>query len=124
MAVAGFEIRLPFTGPKQLALIGSNFLLTDLAFFVDAGVAFDEFKHFKEGELVYAIQRDDNGNVILDNNGNALYAYQNLKPALAKSIGFALRVNLFGALILEPHFAMQLDSRGKWTFGLNLVPGW
>lgn len=124
MAVAGFEIRLPFTGPKQLALIGSNFLLTDLAFFVDAGVAFDEFKHFKEGELVYAIQRDDNGNVILDNNGNALYAYQNLKPAMAKSIGFALRVNLFGALILEPHFARQLDSRGKWTFGLNLVPGW
>ena len=32
MAVAGFEVRLPFTGPKQLALIGSNFCLQTLPF--------------------------------------------------------------------------------------------
>ena len=124
MAVVGFEVRLPFTGPKQLALIGSNFLLTDLAFFVDAGVAVDEFRHFKEGELIYAIQRDNSGNVLLDNNGNPLYAYQYLKPALARSLGFSLRVNMFGAMILEPYYARQLESKGRWTFGLNLIPGW
>ncbi|MBK8701869.1 MAG: PD40 domain-containing protein [Saprospiraceae bacterium] len=124
MAVAGFEVRLPFTGPKQLALIGSNFLLTDLALFFDAGVAFDQFSHFRDGELTYAIQRDANGQIVLDNNGDPLYAYQNLKPAFARSAGLALRINLFGAIILEPYYARQLESKGRFTFGLNLIPGW
>ncbi len=38
IAVGNFEIRLPFTGPKKLALIPTNFLLTDLNLFFDAGL--------------------------------------------------------------------------------------
>ena len=39
IVVGSAEIRLPFTGPEQLALIKSGFLLSDLNLFVDGGVA-------------------------------------------------------------------------------------
>jgi len=35
-----------------------------------------------------------------------------------------LRVNLFGALILEPYFARTLLKGGHFRFGLNIIPGW
>ena len=47
-----------------------------------------------------------------------------LDLAIARSVGISLRVNLFGAMILEPYYARQLTSRGQWTFGLNFIPGW
>jgi len=43
------------------------------------------------------------------------------------SAGVSLRVNLFGAMILEPYYAIQLNNptRSKFgTFGLNFAPGW
>ncbi len=46
MFVGNFEIRIPFTGPKQLSLIGSKFLLTDLNFFFDTGMVWDTFDQF------------------------------------------------------------------------------
>ena len=103
IAVASFEIRLPFTGPGQLAVISTNALFTDLNFFIDAGVAFDEFSHFSDGESI---------------NG------QLLKPELAMSAGVSVRINLFGALILEPYWAKPLTKGGKISFGLNFIPGW
>lgn len=124
MGITSFEVRMPFTGPKQLALIGSNFFLSDLALFFDAGVAFDDFSHLSDGEPLYALLRDEDGNPQIGLDGNPVYAVQNLKPTIAKSAGIALRVNLFGAFILEPYYARQLQERGRWTFGLNLVPGW
>ncbi len=103
------EIRIPFTGPKQLALIGSKFLLTDLNFFFDGGVVFDEFSHFSDGEPV-----------TVDREGTV----QNLKPHFAKSIGVSARVNLFGAMILEPYWAFPLEKNSRVQFGLNFIPGW
>jgi len=92
------EVRVPFTGPKQLSLIGSKFLLTDLALFFDAGMAFNEFSD---------IGREDPG-----------------APELAMSVGASVRVNLFGSLILEPYWAYPLQSDSKVVFGLNFIPGW
>jgi hypothetical protein len=100
MALSSFEIRVPFTGPKQLALIGSSAFFSDLVLFIDAGMAFNDF--------------DDIGNEALGG----------LEPVLAASAGVGMRVNLFGALILEPHFAWPLRENGRRTFGLNLIPGW
>ncbi len=108
MGLASFEIRLPFTGPKQLTLIGSNVLFTDLSFFVDAGVAFDEFRHFKDGKPYTNSQQE------------TVF----LKPALAMSTGISLRINLFGALILEPYWAYPLQKDSGVVFGLNFIPGW
>lgn len=101
MVVGNFEVRLPFTGPRKLALIGSKFLVSDLNLFFDAGLAF-----YTRDEL-----RED--------------AYIQHKPIL--STGVSLRVNLFGYLVLEPYFAIPLsapESERTWRFGLNFIPGW
>ena len=102
MLVSNFEVRLPFTGPEQLAAIKSKFFLSDLSLFVDGGVAFDSFDEFK---------KDSEG-------GNSLI------PKAIFSTGVSLRVNLFGALILEPYYAFPIQQNTKGVFGLNIVPGW
>ncbi len=100
IAVANFEVRMPFTGPEQLALIKSKFFFTELAVFADAGMAWDTFG-----------QPTDNGDRQFD-----------LSPLY--SAGVSMRVNLFGALVLEPYYAWPLLKETKGTFGLNIVPGW
>ena len=107
IAVGNFEIRLPFTGPKKLALIPAGFLLTDLNLFFDAGIGWFTKDDFKK-------QDDSNP-----------YAPVQHKPLL--SAGISLRINLFGALVLEPYYALPLSvpkAVRSWQFGLNFIPGW
>ena len=110
LAVFNAEIRLPFTGPRQLSLIKSGFLITDLNLFFDAGLAF-----FNTNDLHPTIDPDP-----LDGRDPVKH-----KPLL--STGISMRVNVFGALVLEPYFALPLSvsaDKRTWTFGLNFVPGW
>ena len=123
MVVSG-EIRLPFSGPKPLGLINLGGFLSDVNLFIDSGVTFDDFKQFKEGTLIYTVLRDDNGNIVIDNTGNVVYEYQNLKPSILTSIGLSARVNLFGALVLEPYLAKVISHKGQFQWGLNIIPGW
>jgi len=104
IAVANFEVRLPFTGPEQLALIKSKLFLTQLALFTDAGVAWTDYTH-----PVFKLKSSN----------------QSERPLLL-STGVSLRVNLFGALILEPYYAIPLQGNGlkDASFGLNFTPGW
>ncbi len=102
--VANAEIRLPFTGPEQLALIKSRFLLTELALFADAGLAWYDYSELGTSQT--------------GDGGFRLEA----KPYT--SVGLSLRINLFGALILEPYYARPLLKESRWVLGLNFVPGW
>ena len=111
IAVANFEIRLPFTGPKKLAQIPSKFLFTDLNLFFDAGLAWNQgsriaFKSQPSGELLP--------------NGTPLERV----PAL--SAGISLRVNMFGYFVLEPYYAFpfQRNDVKAGVFGLTFAPGW
>ena len=97
--VTGFEVRLPFSGPKQLAVVKSKLLFTDLSWFFDAGIAFDDYSEL--GEVV-----------------------DGFEPVWATSTGVSLRVNLFGAMIIEPYYAWQLKKGGKGVLGIYFVPGW
>ena len=105
IVIANAEVRLPFTGPRKLALLPINFLLTDLNLFFDAGLGFFEFSDLKPtGESPFFVQH---------------------KPLL--STGVSLRVNLFGALVLEPYWAYPISApkevrHGVW--GFNILPGW
>lgn len=99
MLMGSFEIRTPFTGPKQLALIGSNIFFTDLALFFDAGIAFNEFGDIGDDTLQFT-------------------------PELATSVGLSLRINFFGAMILEPYWAYPLKKDSRVVFGFNFIPGW
>ncbi|MEZ4910605.1 MAG: hypothetical protein R2774_07055 [Saprospiraceae bacterium] len=118
------EVRLPFTGPKNLGLIASNFLLTDLNLFFDAGVVFNEFNEWSDGKLVSVIKRDEDGNPILRPDGIPEYELKSVKPTIIPTLGLSLRINLFGALILEPYYARPLLDGGKFVFGMNFIPGW
>jgi Tol biopolymer transport system component len=105
MAVANFEIRLPFTGPEQLAVIKSGFLFTELALFFDAGVTWTS-----------TTRPTFDINDMSEDRRFPIF-----------STGVSLRANLFGAMIIEPYYAFpfQRDGiRGGGVLGLNFIPGW
>ncbi len=109
LIVANAEIRIPFTGPRRLSLIRSNFLVTDLNFFFDAGLAFYDKTSF-----------DAEDPTPFDGRNHYVH-----KPIL--SAGVSLRVNLFNYLVLEPYYAFPISAQKenrKWVFGLNFIPGW
>ena len=98
--MGSFEVRLPFTGPERLALIPSGFLFSDLNLFFDIGVAFNDYDNI---------------------------AFKDPAPnesAVLMSAGVSWRVNLFGAMILEPYYAFPIREGSRATFGLNFIPGW
>lgn len=101
LLVSNFEIRLPLTGPERLSSFKSKFLFTELALFADGGVAFNEFSQFGDGT---------------DSR------FGKAQPVF--SAGAALRVNLFGAMILEPFYAFPIQKNTRGVFGLNIIPGW
>lgn len=98
LIVGNAEFRVPFTGPEQLALIPTNLVLSQLVFFYDVGTAWSR--------------------------NNPFDAPAGFEPKLLQSVGVAVRINLFGALILEPFYAKPLIKGAKGGFGLNFVPGW
>lgn len=131
IAVFNFEVRLPFTGPEKLTLFKSGLLFSDLNLFFDAGLAWSKGDNVRFKSSIDRIGSsqitDGQGNPILDEQGNPLMqpVYENINiPAL--SAGISLRVNLFGAMILEPYYAIpfQRNDVRFGTFGLNFAPGW
>jgi hypothetical protein len=117
IAVANFEVRLPFTGPEKLAMIKSKFLFTDLNLFFDAGLAWQGGNEIKFQKAPDAVGTDPT-------TGETLYNTNQRVPAL--SAGISLRVNFFGAFILEPYFAIPFNRSDvkKPVFGLTFAPGW
>ena len=103
--MGGVELRIPFTGPERLALIGSGFLFTELNLFFDAGVAWSD-------GMRITLDRDQ--------------AFTGGRRFPVFSFGPSVRINLFGALILEPYFAFPFHTEGvgRGVWGLNFVPGW
>jgi len=124
LALASAEVRLPFLGPKQLAVIKSRFLFSDLIAFFDAGVAFNDFNQFSDGRVTNVVATDAFGVIIRDENGRPLTELQVVKPLVAMSTGVSMRIVLGGYIILEPYYARQLVKNGRWDFGLNFIPGW
>lgn len=130
LSVFNFEVRLPFTGPKKLSQIESKFLFSDLNLFFDAGLAWTEnTKVAFKGKPTYQTVplTDQQGNPILDQQGRQIFTQFTNERVPAMSVGVSLRVNLFGALILEPYYAIPFqrnDLAGRGIFGLNFAPGW
>lgn len=103
--LGSFEIRVPFSGPRELALIRSGFFFTDLNLFFDAGYAWEEFEFTNE---------EVNGNMATNYERKGIY-----------STGISARVNLFGAMIIEPYYAVPLSREDKSpVFGIQFLPGW
>ena len=106
LLMGNFEVRLPFTGPEKLAVIKSGYLFSELSAFVDVGVAYDRFN-----QISFTKTSPFGTNDLTFKRG-------------VVSTGLAARINLFGAIIVEPYYAIPLLKGAKGAFGLNLVPGW
>lgn len=124
VAVFNFEVRLPFTGPEKLALFKSGMLFSDLNFFFDAGLAWSSDTDVRFKSSIDQIGVQD----IIDPDGNVIGqspVYENIHIPIY-SAGVSLRVNLFGAMVLEPYYAIPFQRKDVrfGTFGLNFTPGW
>ncbi|MFN8428676.1 MAG: tolB protein precursor [Spirosomataceae bacterium] len=111
MALANFEIRLPFTGPEKLALFKFDYLPSDLNFFVDAG------------QIWSASNKPGQTNEFPTFASKAL----KFKNSPIVTTGLSIRVNVLGYLVLEPYFAIPYYNGKKQNVvsGMNfMVPGW
>lgn len=128
VVVGNFEVRLPFTGPEQLAVVKSGLLFSDLNLFFDAGLAWNSgnkiVSNLDKKPVVPQFNLD--GTPVVDQNGQQAMGYDRNYRVPVFSAGISMRVNLFGAMILEPYYAIPfVSSRTKFgTFGLNFMPGW
>lgn len=118
IAVANFEIRLPFTGPKKLAAIESKFLFSDLNAFFDIGLAYE-----KGSKVAFRSEPSFLGTRQNPRTGAIEDVYERI-PAM--SAGVSLRVNVFGYFVLEPYFAIPFQRKdvSGGVFGLTFSPGW
>lgn len=111
MVVANFEVRIPFTGPKKLALIPFQFVPSDINFFVDGG-------------LVWSKQKKIGQTYPYESFGNNTITF---KTSPIFTTGLSLRVNVLGYLIVEPYLAVPVYNGQKRSVltGFNfMVPGW
>ncbi|MEM0962304.1 MAG: BamA/TamA family outer membrane protein [Bacteroidota bacterium] len=118
IGVASVEARIPLLGVPQLGLIPFPYLPTELVFFGDAGFAWGESPYFRglsaDGPVEFTYGR----------------AFGDQEPIF--SAGVSARINLLGALIIEPYYALPFSrwdddgdlSPGRGVFGFNLAPGW
>ncbi len=104
MIVTNLEWRIPFTGPKELAMLPSNFLFSELALFIDGGVSWN-----KQSQPVFSLTTNERHQRIPVFSG-----------------GLAYRINLFGAMVIEPFYSFPFHQRQfkKGEFGMNIFAGW
>jgi Tol biopolymer transport system component len=102
MALANIELRVPLLGFEQYGLINFPFLPTEVAPFIDAGLA------WRSGDDV-----------------NLKFERNSLERVPVFSAGLSARVSLLGFAVLEAYYAYPFQRPDKgWHWGFQLYPGW
>jgi len=102
IAVANAEIRIPLLGVPQFGLISFPYLPTEIAPFVDAGLAWSSGQHIV---------------LTFDPNSSAQI------PVF--SAGISARVNILGYIVGEFYYAKPFQRPGAHNqFGFQILPGW
>lgn len=102
LAVANFELRVPFIGVERYGIINFPFLPTELVLFADAGLAWDETR---PATLEWSRSGSERVPLV--------------------STGVSARFNVLGFMILEAYYAYPWQRPEKgWHWGFNLAPGW
>ncbi len=102
LAVANFELRVPFIGVEQFGLINFPFLPTELVLFADGGLAWDE-----------------------DERPVLEWSRSSAERVPVFSTGVSARFNLLGFMILEAYYAYPWQRPHKgWHWGFQLAPAW
>ncbi|RKR83152.1 WD40 repeat protein [Mucilaginibacter gracilis] len=123
IALFNLEARLPFTGPEKLAVIKSKLLFTDLNVFFDAGLAWSAGDKVTYGLDPQYLRTEQTG---VDPTTGKPVTTRIYSHVPSTSVGISLRINVFGALILEPYLAIPFQRTDVTypVFGLNFAPGW
>ena len=104
VALASAEVRLPVLGTEALGLVNFPYLPTELTFFTDAGLAWNEGDN--PFDLI-KFERRTNERV----------------PVV--SVGSSARFNLLGYMVFEIFYAYPFQRPDKGAhFGFQLLPGW
>ena len=133
LALASAEVRLPLLGVPQLGLLSFPYLPTELVFFADAGFSWGRAPFLGVGNLPTdeeLRQLEEDGLDICDVRRCYGTDFSDQEPVF--SAGVSARVNLLGAIILEPYYAFPFSrwgdggdlSPGRGVFGVNITPGW
>ena len=125
MALFNYEIRLPFTGPKKIALIKSGLLYTDLSLFTDIGIAWNNFNQITLSK--YKLDQSPTYPFWLGNSDYSFKAVQDQDKRIPLvSLGASIRVNVLGYMVVEPYYAFPMQYGGfkNPVFGINFQPGW
>jgi outer membrane protein assembly factor BamA len=102
VAVASAELRLPLIGTSEFGLLDIPFLPTEVAPFVDAGVAWNAH-----------------------DRPTFRFVENTTERVPVVSAGVTARMNLLGYVILEVYAAHPFQRPTKnWSVGVQLVPGW
>ena len=103
IGVASVEARIPLLGVPQLGLISFPYLPTELVFFGDAGFAW--------GESPY-LRRFNQTATSCEVEGSFCYgrAFEDQEPVF--SAGVSARINILGAIIVEPYYAFPFS---RWA---------
>lgn len=109
VALANFEVRVPFIGTEQFGLVDLPYIPMELVAFADVGVAFDD----------WSPAADDPGAVKWE------FARRSGSRIPVVSTGLSSRFNILGVMILEAYYAYPFQRPDKgWHWGFNLAPGW
>src|SRR5690606_32709146 len=90
IGVANFEIRIPLLGTEQLGLINFPYVATEIAPFVDAGVAWTA-----------------------DQSPTIEFARRSTGRVPVFSTGLSARMNILGYLVLEAYYAYPFQRPDK-----------
>lgn len=104
LLVTNLEWRMPLTGPIDLAWQHSSILFSELALFIDAGLAWNN-----KSEPAFSLT------TTTDNKRVPVF-----------STGLAVRFNILGFIVIEPYYAFPFHQKRFFNgqFGFNVFPGW
>ena len=101
IALGNVEFRLPLLGTERFGLMETSFLPTELALFIDGGLAWTD-----EESPDLTLSTDDTGRI----------------PVF--SAGASLRFNVMGRLVAEVYWARAFQRTKNNHLGFQISPGW
>jgi Tol biopolymer transport system component len=102
IGVTSLEFRIPLFGVPEFGLINFPLLPTEIAPFVDAGVAWSQ-----NDSPTWELSRTS------------------LERIPVVSTGISARMNILGYMVFEAYYAYPFQRPGRgWHWGFNLAPGW
>jgi Tol biopolymer transport system component len=129
LGVMNLELRIPVIGSSEFGLLNFPFLPTELAPFIDGGIAYtsNQAPDFRfstsPADANARVSKNCQNQVPSDQSGNLTIACTDRIPVF--STGVSARINFLGYLIFEAYLAHPFQRPGKsWVWGFQLAPGW